>query len=120
MLTSVGIVVHSTAVARPAYSTRIYSAPSLAAVNNAVWTVAGGTVLIVRDVDVVGISGAAGYVLVYAGGTGATFVAVPTLGVREWYGWRGRQALPAGEVLHVLVGGTGTFDVTISGYVLSA
>jgi hypothetical protein len=92
----------------------------MAAGNVTAWTVLAGTVLIVRDVDVVSITGAAATVLVFAGGTGATFVATPSLATRELYSWRGRQVLPAGEELHVLVTAGGDFDVTISGYVLDA
>lgn len=81
-------------------------------------TVPDGKVWILRDLDLVVVSGSSPvFALRGSAGQDIWIVTETSLGSNLWAGWRGRQILTAGESCH-LSPAAGTFDVTLSGYEL--
>lgn len=108
-------------MARDVYSLRIFATASLTAASGTVGPhVPAGFIYVLRDIDVVEISGS---------GTGVMQVQAQTLGVlwvfqrgstlASAYGsWRGRQVYAEGEQVGFTVG-SGTWSIAASGYQLT-
>lgn len=99
------------------YSTRLLQAVGLTA--DLVYTVPPGFVAIVRDADLHN-NDTFGASFFMQGALGqAIWLATRDITDTGYYSWRGRQVLEAGETLTAHIA-SGTWDVTISGYLLSA
>lgn len=108
------------AIALPAYSIRLASLAAQAAGVHLLYTVPSGKIAVVRDIDLVTGLAVAGTAAIFAGSSGATFFTSSGAVALVWSEWRGRQVLPAGETLKVVVIGGQQYDVTVSGYLLTA
>jgi hypothetical protein len=108
-------------MAAPVYSTRFIQAHGLS--GTAAYSVPNGYVAIVRDVDSF-IGTPAGLNSLYLHGAlgQAIWWTEATVGQSQYASWRGRQVYFEGEDIEVEadVGITDGYDVTVSGYLLTA
>lgn len=100
------------------YSTRFIQAQALAF--SAVYNVPAGFIAVIRDCSVYNNSGAASASVFLEGALGQTiFFAGNGIGTQASHQWTGRQVVEAGETITVAVG-SGTWDVSVSGYLLTS
>lgn len=98
------------------YSTRLYAALDLH--GNEGYTVPGGYVCVLRDVDIFSYSSGSesGFALEGDLGQVIWYVLVPP-DTTQSYQWRGRQVFNPGDII-TFNASAGSFDVTASGYLL--
>lgn len=105
-------------MARPVYSALLYVHQGLTAGSYRV-TVPANQIYVLRDADVFEETNAAGSIMsMFGTNANQLWFNTTTASLRNFQ-WRGRQVIPPLNQFGVFVG-SGTWDVAISGYILSA